>query len=172
MPFLIVVQLITRVRLSESMDCSPPGSSVHGILLAGILEWVAIRFCRGSSWPRDQTMVSCTAGKFFTVWATKEWSRSVVSDSATLWTAAYQASLSMGFFRQECWSGLPFPSPGDLPDPGSPALQADSLPSELPGKPPINIFNNQICAIFWRSLTKTWNLTSFRNLYFIKEDKH
>ena len=58
---------------------------------------------------------------------------------ATLWTVAYQAPLSMGFSRQECWSGLPFPSPGDLPDPGvkprSPALQADALPSEPPGKP-------------------------------------
>ena len=52
---------------------------------------------------------------------------------------AYQAPLSMGFSKQECWSGLPFPSPGDLPDPGieprSPALQAGALPSELPGKP-------------------------------------
>ena len=51
---------------------------------------------------------------------------------------AHQAPLSMGFSRQEYWSGLPFPSPGDLPDPGiearSPALQADSLPSELTGK--------------------------------------
>ena len=58
---------------------------------------------------------------------------------ATPWTTAYQAPPSMGFSRQECWSGLPFPSPGDLPDPGnepgSPALQADALPSEPPGKP-------------------------------------
>ena len=58
---------------------------------------------------------------------------------ATPWTVAYQASLSMGFSRKEYWSGLPFPSPGDLPDPGvkpgSPALQADVLPSEPPGKP-------------------------------------
>ena len=58
--------------------------------------------------------------------------------SATPWTVAYQASPSMGFSRQEYWSGLPFPSPVDLPDPGieprSPALQADSLPSEPPGK--------------------------------------
>ena len=57
---------------------------------------------------------------------------------AAPWTV-YQASLSMGFSRQECWSGLPFPSPGDLLDPGiepgSPALQADTLPSEPPGKP-------------------------------------
>ena len=56
------------------------------------------------------------------------------------WTVAYQAPpLSMEFSRQEYWSGLPFPSPGDLPDPGiepeSPALQADSLPSEPPEKP-------------------------------------
>ena len=54
---------------------------------------------------------------------------------ATPWTVACQAPLSMGFSQQECWSGLPFPSPGDLPDPGiepgSPALQADSLPTEL-----------------------------------------
>ena len=58
---------------------------------------------------------------------------------ATPWTVAYQAPPSMGFSRQEYWSGLPFPSPGDLPDPGveprSPALQADALSSEPPGKP-------------------------------------
>ena len=58
---------------------------------------------------------------------------------ATPETAAHQASPSLGFSRQEHWSGLPFPSPGDLPEPGikpgSPALQADALPSELPGKP-------------------------------------
>ena len=57
---------------------------------------------------------------------------------ATLWTVAYQAPPPMGFSRQEHWSGLPFPSPGDLPnpgiDPGSPALEADALPSEPPGK--------------------------------------
>ena len=53
------------------------------------------------------------------------------------WTAAYQSPQSMEFSRQEYWSGLPFPSPGDLPDPriepGSTALQADALPSEPPG---------------------------------------
>ena len=66
-------------------------------------------------------------------------SLSCVQLFVTPWAVAYQASPSMGFSRQEYWSGLPFPSPGDLPDPGiepgSPALQADSLPSELPGKP-------------------------------------
>ena len=53
---------------------------------------------------------------------------------ATPWTVACQAPLSMGFSWQECWSGLPFPSPGDLPEPGieprSPTLQADTLTSE------------------------------------------
>ena len=57
----------------------------------------------------------------------------------TPWTVAYQAPSSMGFSRQEYWSGLPFPSPEDLPNPGikprSPALQADALLSEPPGKP-------------------------------------
>ena len=58
--------------LWDPMDCSPPGSSVHGILLATILEWVAIPFSRGSSWLKDQTKVSCIAGRFFTIWAIKE----------------------------------------------------------------------------------------------------
>ena len=57
---------------------------------------------------------------------------------ATLWSIAHQAPLSMGFSRQEYWNGLPFPSPGDLPNPGIepwfPALQADALTSEPPGK--------------------------------------
>ena len=57
----------------------------------------------------------------------------------TPWTVACQAPLFMGFPRQEYWSGVPFPSPGDLPDPRmelvAPALQVDSLPSEPPGKP-------------------------------------
>ena len=62
-----------------------------------------------------------------------------MSDSfETPWTVAYQTPLSMGFSRQEYWSGLPFPPPVDLPDPGiepgSPAWQADSLPSGPPGK--------------------------------------
>ena len=65
-------------------------------------------------------------------------SRSFMFDSATVWTVAHQVPLFMEFFRQEYWSGLPFLSPGDLPELvlvlWSPALQADSLPSEPPGK--------------------------------------
>ena len=63
----------------------------------------------------------------------------------TPWTAAHQAPLSMRFSRQGYWSGLPFPSPGDIPnpgiEPGSPALQADSLLTELQGFKIINIFS-------------------------------
>ena len=69
-------------------------------------------------------------------------SRGLVAKSCptlvTPWTVALQAPLSMGFFRQECWSGLPFPSPGDVPDPGSkpmsPALAGGFFNTEPPGK--------------------------------------
>ena len=74
------------------------------------------------------------------------YSRSCVHFFVTSWTIAHQAPLSMGFSRREYWSGLPFPSPGDLPDPGikpaslaSPAL-ACSLLSEPPGKPSTHVF--------------------------------
>ena len=75
---------------------------------------------------------------------------------STPWTVAYQAPLSMEFSRQEYWCRLPFPSPGDLPDPGiehgSPTLQADSLPSEPPGKPtteapPLRKTSRQPCCL-------------------------
>ena len=124
---------------------SPPGSSVHGILQARILEWVANPFSRGSSRPNDQTQVSCIAGRFLTIWTfdgkvmqLREWKWSFsVRLSATPWPVAFPSPLSMEFSRQEYWSGLPIPSPGDLPNPGiepkSPTLQADSLPSEPPG---------------------------------------
>jgi len=58
--------------LCDPVDCSSSGLSVHGILQARILEWVAIPFPRGSSRPRNQTHVSCIAGKFFTIWAIRE----------------------------------------------------------------------------------------------------
>ena len=79
-------------------------------------------------------------------------SRSVVSESVTPWTVACQASLPVGFCRQEYWSGLPFSSAGDLPnpaiEPGSPTFQADSLPSEPPGKP------SYMCTVDYYSAIK------------------
>ena len=89
----------------------PLDYTVHGILQARILEWVAVPFSRGSSQPRDWTQVFLIAGGFFTSWATRE--------------------------AQENWSGQPMPSPADLLDPriepGSPALQVDSSPTKLSG---------------------------------------
>ena len=82
-----------------------------------------------------------------TIWDTiirkvKVMSLSHVRLFATPWTVAHQAPPSMAFSRQEYWSGLPFPSPGDLPDPGveprSPTLQIDALTSVPPGKPHYN----------------------------------
>ena len=60
------------LTLCSSMDCSPPDSSVHVILQARILEWVAISFSRGSSKPRNQTQVSCIGVRFFTLWTKRE----------------------------------------------------------------------------------------------------
>ena len=58
--------------LCDPMDCGSPGFSVHGILQARIIQWIVIRFCKGSSWLKDWTQMSCTAGRFFTIWATRE----------------------------------------------------------------------------------------------------
>ena len=66
---VLVAQLCPT--LCNPMDCSPPGSSVHGIFQARILEWVAIVLSRVSSWPRNQTQVSHITGRFFTIWATR-----------------------------------------------------------------------------------------------------
>ena len=119
--------------LCHLMDCSLPGYSVYESLQARILEWVVVPSSRGSFWPRDPTCVpyiSCIGGGLVT---------KSCPTLATPWTVACQASLSMGSSRQEYWSGFPFPSTGDLPEPGtepvSPVLQAQSLPTELRGKP-------------------------------------
>ena len=99
--------------LCDPMDCSLPGSSLHGILQARVLEWGAIPFSDHNLCGRHNKV--------------KSLSRVRLCDP---WTVAHQAPLSMGFSRQEYWCGLPFPSPGDLPDPEieprSPTLQEDS----------------------------------------------
>ena len=127
------------------MDCSLPGSSVHGILQARILEWVAVPFSSGSSQHRHQTQVSCTADRFFTVWATRE--------------------------AQKYWSGLSIPSPAHLPNPGikprSPSLQADSLPVEPQGKPK-NTGLDSKSLLQWIFLTQESNrgLLHFRQILY------
>ena len=86
---LLLLSCYSHVRLCANTDGSPPGSTVPGILQARILEWVAIFFSN-----------ACMLSRF-----------SHVQFCVTLWTAAHQAPLSMGFSRQEYWSGLLFPSP-------------------------------------------------------------
>ena len=71
--------------LCNSMDCNPPGSSVHGILQATVLEWVAISFSRGSSQPRGRTPIPCIADRFFTIWATGEALRPGAWSQLRLW---------------------------------------------------------------------------------------
>ena len=97
----------------DPMDCSLPGSSVRGILQARILEWSDTPCSWGPSQPRDQTSdsyISCIGipSKLFQL------SQLFV----TLWTVACQAPLSMGFSRQEYWSGLPCSPLGGFPNPG------------------------------------------------------
>ena len=114
----------------DPMGCSPWASSVHWILQARILKWVAVSFCRGSSWPKDWTQDSWIAGRFFTIWATgKSQSHSVVSHS--LWP-------------HELYS--PWNSPGQNTrvgnlslfqgsNPGLPHCRQILLPAEPQGKP-------------------------------------
>ena len=87
--------------------------------------------------PSSDHPVICCKNSYVRACVLNHFSRALLF--VTPWTVAHQVALSMGFPWQECCTGLPFPSPGDLPNPGiepvSPALQADSLPSEPPGKP-------------------------------------
>ena len=117
--------------LCDPMDCSPPGSSVHRILQARILEWVARALLQGIylSWGLNLCLLRWQAGSLLLAPPgnpTKlcEGEGEVAQSCPTLCDPVdcslpgfYQASPSMGFSRQEYWSGLPFPSPGDLPNP-------------------------------------------------------
>ena len=107
----LVIQSCLLFATPWTVACQAPQSMK--ILQTRMLEWVDLTSSRGSSQPRDQTQVSCIAGGFFAIWASKK--------------------------AQEYWSVQPIPSPGALPDLrielGSPGLQADSLLSEPAGKP-------------------------------------
>ena len=98
MLLLLLLSRFSHVWLCDPIDGSPPGSSVPGILQARTLEWVVISF--SSAWK----------------WKVKVKSLSRVWPSATPWTAAFQAPPSMGFSRQEYWSGVPLPSPTNRRD--------------------------------------------------------
>ena len=135
-----ILWLVARLCLTlcDPVDCSPPGSSVHGdspgkntgvgchALLQGIIPTQGLNsgvpHCRqilyplshqGSPTPSLSSFLTKLKLSFCAVFC-----HSVVSDSATPWTTAHQAPLSMGFSRQEYWSGMPCPPPGDHPNPG------------------------------------------------------
>ena len=156
------------------MDCRPPTFSVHGISQARTLERVVVFFSSWSFWPRDRIHICIEVGLFtigppgkphtrvcvyfFTLQVITRYCamccvlrHSVVSDSLQpFWNVVHQAPVSMGFSRQDYWSGLPCPPPEDFPNPGigpwSPTLQADSLPSELPGKP-VRHWDTEYCSL-------------------------
>ena len=90
---LLLLSRFSRVQLCDPIDGSPLGSHILGILQARTLEWVAISFSNAWKWKVKGKLLSC-------VWLL-----------ATPWTTAYQAPPSMGFSRQEYWSGVPLPSP-------------------------------------------------------------
>ena len=109
--------------LCDPIDCSPPGSSIHGILQGRILEWVAISFSRaGLPYPEIKPEFPALAGGFFAIESPGKPLKwvcvfSCVRLFATPWAVARWPPLSMGFSRQEYWRGLPCLSPGDIPDP-------------------------------------------------------
>ena len=141
--------------LCNSIGCTPPGSPIHGISEAKILEQIAISFSRGSSPPRirSSSCIFCIGRRILYHYVTWEalndyvkwkWrSLTCVWLFVTPWTIR-----SMEFSRAEYWSGYSFSSPGDLPnprtEPRSPTLQAGSLPAEPQGKPNDSVINPQI----------------------------
>ena len=89
---VLIAQLC--LTLCHPMDCSPPCSSVHGILQARILEWVAMPSSRASFQPRDQTQFSCIADRYFTIWATRDFQVDKIKDTALiLWLVGYILNL-------------------------------------------------------------------------------
>ena len=140
------VRSLSRVQLRDHMDCSSPGSSVHGILQATVLEWVAISFSKGSSQPRDRTHishVSCFTRQILHHWATWDYICEMFRLLCDICPSCVQlfcdpmdcsppGSSVSGISQAKYWSGLSFSLPGDRPEPGmermSPAIEADSLP--------------------------------------------
>ena len=138
--------------LWDPVDCSPPGSSVHGILQARVLEWVAISFSRGSSRPRDWIQVSRIAGRHFNLWATREALYLHISLAAAAAAKSLQLCPTLcdpmdcsppgssvhGFLRARILKWVVISSSRGSSRPRDWTCishwQADSLPSEPPGR--------------------------------------
>ena len=152
--------------------CFKPISLIFKISCLIFLARTSYSMSTGNGKNEQPWLISNLKGKTFTVSSLNTWLQtfsyrlvcvcvcqllSCVQLFATPQTVAYQAPLSMGFSRQECWSGLPFPSPGDLLNlglkPGSPALQTDALPSEP-----------QLVSIFFSTFSTIYS----KNMYYKK----
>ena len=120
-PLHVCMRAQSCPALCNPTNCRPPGSSVHGILQARRLEWVAIPLSRGSSLTQGSSpgILHCRQILYHLSHYMLACMLSGVWLFVTPWTVAHQASLSVEFSRQEYWSGLPFPPPWDLPDSGT-----------------------------------------------------
>ena len=125
------------LTLCDPLDCSLPGSSLHGILQGRVLEWVAISFSRGSSWARDGTWVSCIPGRRFNLWATRE-ARCAKLSYESYWIIATSFPNKIWCWNINYWTlasfyretkGLNFP--GSLAGKESACSEGD--PSSIPG---------------------------------------
>ena len=145
----LVTPLGPTLWIPWTIACQAPLSM--GSLQARTLGWVAMPSSR-----------EITRSSPILKWKVKSLSR--VWLFVTPWTVAYQALRSMGFSGQEYWSGLPFPSPGDLPNPGietrSPALQTDALSSEPPGKSYLNMLLKSTFILYILQRVTKVSLTS------------
>ena len=130
--------------LCDPMGYSQPGSSVRGILQARILEWVAIPFCRGSLWPRYQTCISYIAGRFFTVWATRE--ACVISCYLFVCLFGFKQGFSCGMWDLVPWPGV---------EPKPPASRVQSLSHWTTREAPVCVYINSNSTVFWKCPTQT-----------------
>ena len=141
----VVLCLVAQscLTLCDPMDCSPPGSSVHGILQARTLGWIAMPSSWGSSQPREWTQVSCIAGRFITIWVTREahncwnWRESVSSNSCLGMLSLFNCiQLSVTLWTTDPRVLCPWNSPGKNTGEGSHSLLQGNLPH--PGTEPIS----------------------------------
>ena len=137
------------LTLCDPMDCSPPGSSVHGILQARILEWVAISFSRRSSQSRDRTCVSCIAGRFFTT---------------------EPPGKPQQIYRQLC---NPHSQASTPSHPGTPSLQAVQF-SSVQSLSRVRLFVNpwtEACQASL-SITNSWSLLTLMSIELVMPSNH
>ena len=155
---VLIAQLCQIV--CNPMDCSPPGSTVHGILQARILEWIALPFSKGSFWPRDQTQVSCIAGIFSTVWATGE----------AHWSLGPEEPLEKGMATHSsilAWKVPRTEKPGGLQSMGSQRVGQVTMIEQFTQL----LFKAWKWVKFYSTKKSLLNITTFSALYEIEKER-